>query len=224
MSRLESGDRLSFLARLGGGLVEPAPVNHAHPLPGPLPGGVPPVVSTQLDGADPVGSFCRSAEALGCTIQRVGDQAGVPGALEAVVRRHECRTAVVSEQPEALAAAAALRHLGLATQAASKEACAAADLGLAFADAAIATTGSVIQRSDTIGGRTVSLLPPVFCCVVPVGRIVPTLAEALASLTADSMPSNVVIVTGPSRSGDIENIIVRGVHGPVAVELIVVES
>jgi L-lactate utilization protein LutC len=220
---LESGDRASFIARLAGGLVESPPINLAHPLPGPLVDGIPTVVSAKLDPDDLIGSFCRNATELACTVHRItGGQ--IDTTLAEIVRRHRITSAVVSTQTEAETAIDALRHMGIPTESIAKSSSASATMGLTVADAAIATTGSVVQRSDTVGGRTASLLPPVFCCIVPAERIVATLAEVLAALDPGAMPSNVMLVTGPSRSGDIESVIVRGVHGPVAVELVVVET
>ncbi len=219
---LESGDRASFLARLAGGLVEAPPLNLAHPLPGPLVDGIPTVVSSRLDPDDLVGSFCRNATELACTVHRI-NSSQLRATLTEIVQRHGIASCVVSIQPDLGPAVSTLRELGVTVEPMSKAASAAASMGLTSADAAIATTGSVIQHSNTVGGRTASLLPPVFCCIVPVDRIAATLAEVMTMWTPAAMPSNTVIITGPSRSGDIENVIVRGVHGPVAVELVVIE-
>jgi L-lactate dehydrogenase complex protein LldG len=95
-----------------------------------------------------------------------------------------------------------------------------AGLGVTSAVAAIATTGTVVQDSHAAGGRSVSLLPPVHLCVLPASRIVATSAEVLRPLgDGRTLPSNLVLVTGPSRSGDIEQIMTLGVHGPLAVEI-----
>lgn len=219
---LESGDRASFLARLAGGLVESPPLNLAHPLPGPLVDGIPTVVSSRLDPNDLVGSFCRNATELACTVHRT-TSSRLGDTLAEIVQRHKVTSAVVSIQPDIDAALSVLHELGVTIEPMSKFASATASMGVTSADAAIAATGSVIQHSHTVGGRTASLLPPVFCCIVPVGCIAPNLAEAMAAWAPEAMPSNTVIITGPSRSGDIESVIVRGVHGPVAVELVVIE-
>lgn len=217
---LESGDRASFMARLAGGLSEPAHENLAHPRP-PMRSGVPEVVSAALDPHDLVGTFCRQAEALACTVHRVSP-AEVAGVMAGIVARHGVRRAVVTSDPRAGVAVTALREAGVDVTAMSKQASSVADLGLTVADGAIATTGTVVQYSDRVGGRTASLLPPVFCCVVPVELIGASLADAMRAMPIGAMPSNVVLITGPSRSGDIENTLVRGVHGPITVELLVV--
>jgi len=81
-------------------------------------------------------------------------------------------------------------------------------------------TRAVVQDSHVVGGRSVSLLPPVHLCVLPADRIVPTSAEVLRGLgDGRVLPSNLVLITGPSRSGDIEQIMALGVHGPLVVEI-----
>jgi len=94
-----------------------------------------------------------------------------------------------------------------------------ADLGVTSAVAAVAATGSIVVSSAAARGRTASLLPRVHLCVVPVDRLVATPAEVLRGRTHP--PSNLVFITGPSRTGDIEQVMTLGVHGPTAVHVIV---
>lgn len=83
-----------------------------------------------------------------------------------------------------------------------------AEVGISLADFAIAETGSLIVTTMLGQERLSTLLPPVNLVIVH--RIVPTLFEALSQLP----PGNVAIITGPSRTADIEGKLVRGVHGP----------
>lgn len=85
-----------------------------------------------------------------------------------------------------------------------------ADVGICRAFCAISDLGTVILHAGKDADRLTSLVPPMCVIVVERERIVATLAEALAM-----MPSgNVVFVTGPSRTTDIEGVPVYGVHGP----------
>lgn len=218
MSAHETGDRAAFLARLRGRLAGGVPANLAHPLPPPS-GATPVATSCRLDADDLVGSFVRNAEAVRVVVHPVAGTA-VPQTLVAdVVERHRVSNAVVSHEPEAAALVPALAGQGVFVHQVSTAASAGADLGVTGAVAAIATTGTLVQHSGAVGGRSASLLPPVHLCILPASRIVPGTAEVLRALDDEALPSNVVLVTGPSRSGDIEQIIALGVHGPVTVEV-----
>jgi L-lactate dehydrogenase complex protein LldG len=218
---LESGDRAAFLGHLRERLRGPEPHNLAHPMPGPLT-SVPLVRSSMLDEHDVLGSFVRNATAVAARVHDL-DVAAVPDALVAdVVARHGIRHAVLSAEPEAISVGEQLSAIGVTTAPLSPDAAATADLGVTSCVGAIATTGTVVVSTTAAGGRSASLLPPVHLCVVPASRVAPSSAEILRPLSASSgsMPSNLVLITGPSRSGDIEQIIALGVHGPLAVELV----
>jgi L-lactate dehydrogenase complex protein LldG len=96
-----------------------------------------------------------------------------------------------------------------------------AEVGITGVDAAIAETGSLVLNSNEKQPRTASLLPPIHIAIVQPGDIVPNLEVFLAlnDPEIDEM-SNVTVITGPSRTADIELSITLGVHGPG--ELIVV--
>jgi L-lactate dehydrogenase complex protein LldG len=214
----ETGDRTAFLGRLRRQLANGVPVNLAHPLPAPV-DSVPVPRSSLLDDRDLVGSFERNATEARAVVHRLGDT--VPDSFVAeLIERHRVRRAVVSNEPEAQAVGARLAALGVEVSPVSIEASANADLGVTGAIAALATTGSLVQSAGTTGGRTASLLPPVHLCVLPASRIVASTSDVLRGLGAPGrLPSNLVFITGPSRSGDIELIIALGVHGPLVVEV-----
>ena len=217
-------DQRVFLARVKRRLATPVPPNPAHPMP-PMPSTVPEVRSRLLDPDDLPGSFARAAKAASAEVHRVqGDQ--VPPELVAeLVERHSVRRAVVSIEPEAAAVAAELRALAVEVEPLSIEAAARADLGVTSATFGLATTGTIVQESAVAGGRTASLLPPVHLCVLPASRLVPSTSAVLRALGRPGrLPSNLVLITGPSRSGDIEQIITLGVHGPTALHIVLLES
>jgi L-lactate utilization protein LutC len=85
----------------------------------------------------------------------------------------------------------------------------------------LADTGSVVILAGPDEPRGRSLLPPVHVSVLEVERLLPGLGELFAELGPD-LPGSVAIVTGPSRSADIEQILVIGVHGPGEVHVILV--
>lgn len=94
------------------------------------------------------------------------------------------------------------------------EKCAAALTGC---EALIAQTGSVLVTARSAGGRALSILPPHHVVLATRGQLLPDLPSAFALLTehyGGDYPSLMSFVTGPSRTGDIERILVLGAHGP----------
>ena len=101
--------------------------------------------------------------------------------------------------------------------------CADADVGITSADYALADTGSLVMLASPAEARLVSLLPPVHIAVVPVARVLSGLDELLTILPHPAeQTSSMVLITGPSRTADIEQILVRGVHGPGEIHVVVV--
>ena len=96
-------------------------------------------------------------------------------------------------------------------------------VGVTGAHAALADTGSVVLVHGEGRARLVSLLPPVHVALVPIDRLHATLGSLVAAEPALLCAStNVVVVTGPSRTADIEMTLTRGVHGPRIVHVVFV--
>lgn len=96
-----------------------------------------------------------------------------------------------------------------------------AALGVSMALGAVAETGSLLLSSAD--GRRTQLLPPTHVVVVPAGSVHATLAGALTALRP-SLPSALGLHSGPSKSADIGQILVRGVHGPGRVVALLLET
>lgn len=105
-----------------------------------------------------------------------------------------------------------------------REKVAVAEVGISTAAGAIAQTGSLILTSDPRYGRTVTLLPPTYVAIVPAERIMYSLPEALEWMGREELPRNFCFHTGPSRSGDIEQSLAIGVHGPGDVHVLIIEE
>jgi L-lactate dehydrogenase complex protein LldG len=93
----------------------------------------------------------------------------------------------------------------------------ACDAGITECELLVAQTGSVCVTSDNSGGRVLSVLPPHHIVIARQSQLVTDLTEAYASLAAKyraNYPSMISFITGPSRTGDIERILVLGAHGP----------
>ena len=104
-----------------------------------------------------------------------------------------------------------------------RELCATMDVGITSADYALADTGTLVMISSPQEARMISLLPPAHIAVVPRARILTGLDELFSLLPAPAeITSSMVLITGPSRTADIEQILVRGVHGPGVISVVVV--
>jgi L-lactate utilization protein LutC len=104
-----------------------------------------------------------------------------------------------------------------------RELCATADIGITSADYALADTGTLVMLSSPQEARMISLLPPAHIAVVPRGRILTGLDELFSLIPNPAdRTSSMVLITGPSRTADIEQILVRGVHGPGVLSVVVV--
>jgi Uncharacterized conserved protein len=91
------------------------------------------------------------------------------------------------------------------------------DAGITECDALIAQTGSVLVTNRSCGGRALSVLPPHHVVLArrdQLLRDLPAAFQLLKRKYAGNYPSMISFVTGPSRTGDIERILVLGAHGP----------
>jgi len=91
------------------------------------------------------------------------------------------------------------------------------DAGISECDALVAQTGSVLVTNRSAGGRALSVLPPHHVVLARKEQLVadlPAAFELLRKKYGDDFPSMISFITGPSRTGDIERILVLGAHGP----------
>lgn len=108
------------------------------------------------------------------------------------------------------------------TEALSRDAIATIDVGITSADYALADTGSLVFFTESRESRLLSLLPPCHIAVIESSRIVASLDDVLGLRPLPAERSSaMVIVTGPSRTADIEMRLVRGVHGPGEIHVII---
>ncbi len=106
-----------------------------------------------------------------------------------------------------------------------RDACASADIGITSADYALAATGTFVMLASPHDARLISLLPPVHIAIIPRSRILANLDELLGILPLPAeQTSSMVLITGPSRTADIEQILVRGVHGPGEIHAVIVDE
>lgn len=98
----------------------------------------------------------------------------------------------------------------------------AAGLGISSVTWAVAETGSLVMASAAGRERLASLLPPVHIAVVERGQILPDLFDLFEQLDPLELASNLVLITGPSKTGDLELKLTTGVHGPGVLHVVIV--
>ena len=106
----------------------------------------------------------------------------------------------------------------------------AAEVGITGVDFALAETGTLVLSSLTEGAQLASLAPPVHVALYRRSQVFGSLEEILEQLPVPRDPAqavpgrSVVFITGSSRTADIEQILIHGVHGPREVHAILVED
>ena len=186
----------------------------------------PPPLELPVPAIDPARRF----ELFSGALERLGGKAFAAGSPEeaCTYAAHllEGKQAVASNAPF-LAECGILALAGVRTGFENAgelcRACAAADAGITSADYALADTGSLVMLSSPREARMISLLPPLHLAVVPRSRLLSGLDELFSILPdPEAQTSAMVLITGPSRTADIEQILVRGVHGPREVHVLLV--
>ncbi len=184
-------------------------------------------VSVAARRAELASQFARELERVGGVfIGAIAESAAKDQVVE-VARKVGAQSAVVAEgvSVEAKAIRKALNHNKIAVveptrvrddeRAPLRELIAQSDLGVIEADYAIASTGTFCIVADAHRPSSVTILPPVNFIFVAADRILPTLADVVSAVGADNFAHHrIALITGPSRTADIEKMIVIGVHGP----------
>lgn len=182
---------------------------------------------------------------VGGEFHGVASMAGVPEVIARLARDRQARR-VISWHPAALGAdwPATLRAGGLAvdtmppgavddeaSRPALRRLIAAADIGITGVDLAVAETGSLVLISGAGRPRSTSLLPPCHVAVFARDVLVESLAQVgvfLEAWHADGAPAwkggAINVITGPSRTADIELTLTRGVHGPKELHAVFVDA
>lgn len=175
----------------------------------------PPPAPADLD------AFCARLEAAGATVERVAGPEEVPAAVARhLAARNLAPRAVVAPALAGLPwAAAPMLEVRKGTAGAEDE------VAVVPALAGVAETGSLVHASGPDDPTINHFLPDNAVAVLRAGDLAGGLEEALALARGGvAMPRAVCLITGPSRTGDIEQRIELGAHGPRALHVVVTEG
>jgi L-lactate utilization protein LutC len=179
----------------------------------------------ELTMEERIAAFTAALEALAGKVHRAKDRAEARLYVERTVSGS---AAVASNSPYLVECG--IRGVegitgGITDREQLRELCATAAFGITSADYALANTGTLVMMASPSEQRLVSLLPPVHIAVVPCSSLLSSLDEFLAMVALPAAAtSSTVFITGPSRTADIEQILVRGVHGPGEIHVVLVET
>jgi L-lactate dehydrogenase complex protein LldG len=95
-----------------------------------------------------------------------------------------------------------------------------AAVGITGSRLAVADPAAIALAAVPGSPRGTSLLPPAHVCVVRVADVIATLEDAMTLVAAQELPSALTWIGGPSRTGDLEMVTTLGVHGPRAVDVV----
>ncbi|MHA6246736.1 LutC/YkgG family protein [Pontibacter sp. CAU 1760] len=121
----------------------------------------------------------------------------------------------------------ALAHAGIEFNDDETEFVRDAEASLTTCESLITRTGSVLVSSANAGGRRLSIYPPTHMVVAQASQLVPDIKDALQRIKEkykENFPSMVSMVSGPSRTADIEKTLVMGAHGPKQLVLFLIDD
>lgn len=227
--------RESFLARVkaaaAAGRMHPVHVRTSFP----------PRVGYCGAGDDPIGRLVAEVGLAGGQAQRVADLAAARLALGEILEKANAKSALTWQHPLLTRLGLAelldekgvtrLDHASLARlePAQRLQDMLAADVGISSVDYAVAETGTLALSSGPGQERAASLLPPIHVAIVEESQVLPDLFDLFDRMEAqmrsageNRLASGWVLITGPSKTGDLELKLTTGVHGPGTWHVIVV--
>jgi L-lactate dehydrogenase complex protein LldG len=173
--------------------------------------------------AELVARFVTMAQAANATVVRLDDVVAVPTAVADFMACHEIEAEVLVA-PDPRLTELDWRARGLLVRSGSPERHQAVAVTGAFA--AAAETGTLVVCSGPQHPSSLNLLPDNHIVVLAESRIVGSYEETWDLLRAaypDGLPRTVLWITGPSRTGDIEQTLYLGAHGPLRVHILLVD-
>lgn len=166
--------------------------------------------------------FVREQEAVGSQVRRCSGWEALNDLVAPWLIEHQVSSIMTGTEPRLDSLRGSLEATGRFTLSQynqeieqQKEEVFSVDCGITTSQGAIAETGSVIIIPTPAEPRLLSLAVPLHLVLVEVSRIHPTLADFIAEGGyRETVPTNLVLVSGASRTADIELTLAMGVHGP----------
>jgi len=176
---------------------------------------------------DRVARFVQRARDMESTVERLGDRAAIPAAVARYLDQLELPPALAAQKSHAGVCwpeFAGLDWAGAGLDIEARPTMGDDRLGITGVFCAIAETGTMVILTGPDAPTATALLPDTHVAVVPASRIVDGMEEAFALIRSErgQLTRAVNLISGPSRTGDIEQTIVLGAHGPFRVHILIV--
>jgi L-lactate utilization protein LutC len=224
--------RDAFLQRVKRAVAEGNRAGAAQKLPEPS------GVGYQGAGPDPMQRFCQELAVAGGKAYVAADGKAVMHTIQSIVQAHNARKLLLSRGGliEQMNLPAKLKQLGLDVRTVdaslndSREVFFTAEVGITNVHRLIAETGTVVLASSPDEPRSASLLPSVHIALADRSQLLADLFDLFdlfapsAALAKSTPPSCLTLITGPSKTGDIELKLVTGVHGPGEIHVILLQA
>ncbi len=189
---------------------------------------IPPALDAGLirttGAAQLIETFTQRATAAGARVRPVS-MAELPEVLASLLRG--CRAASLGFADDELRAVAraALVAAEVSDSGAGsdRDAHFESEIGLTDVEAAIAESGTLVYVCSAERPRAACFVPPVHVALVRKERVVADLVDYLAERPLP-VPSSELLITGPSKTADIEGVLIQGVHGPGEVHILLVKE
>lgn len=187
---------------------------------------------TELDDAGLVALFETMATKVHATVAHVSDMSEVPAAVGEYLRSENLPSQIVMAPDPTLDEAPwsdnALLEIRRGAPVESDQ------VSVTSAPAAVAETGTLAMYSGPDHPSTLNFMPETHVVILPAGRMVKSYEDVWDSIRAQAadpdsgrngqLPRTVNFVTGPSRSGDIEQTLLLGAHGPRRLHIVIVDG
>lgn len=174
----------------------------------------------------------EAAETAGWTVHRLAHTSEIANRILRICRERDIKAALTSSHDvlersgvaDVLTAAGISANVLRGGDVSAKSAAFSAGVGISGADWFIAESGTLVLHPRSGLSRLLTLAPPIHIAVLEPGQVLPSLDELFAIERAaeigGTLTSSVNLISGPSRTGDIEATIVKGIHGPVETHLV----
>ncbi len=180
----------------------------------------------QLPPPDRVELFVAQARELDVTISRVGDLAEIPGAVADYLAEHNLPTEIRMSPSPALDEIPWGQRPMLTIERGAAEI--SDHVGITPAFCAIAETGTLVAVSDAETPATLNFVPDNHIVVLQADQVVGSMEDSWARLRdtfgAGRLPRTVTLISGPSRTADIQLTLIKGAHGPRRLHIVLVED